>query len=397
MLTNVTINYKLYYTYGRKNKMNILAIGNGFDLAHGLNTSYVDFLQTIDIFSRKIDVTNGPDSFLDKFKGTKIENAIREYIFLKLSDELKDEKLNSLVSVKAKNFWIMYFTSLLEDRKKPRNNWIDFELQIKNVIIQVENAINNNNLIIKMNRVEGIDSQISNYLYIRKKEYNNYKEIIEVLENDLDELIYCLEIYLEKFINDTVKNGLIEVYSPDIKNTNFDKVLSFNYTKTFELLYGKKGNIEYHYIHGKADINHTVNTSNIVMGVEEYLSEDKKDRNLDFVSFKKFYQRIYKETGSTYKRWLAYDEIGENKFGEFSHHLYIFGHSLDITDGDILRDLILNDKVFTTIYYRNKNAMKKQIVNLIKVIGEDELIKRTSEMTKTIEFRQQQEMKRIKN
>ena len=70
------------------------------------------------------------------------------------------------------------------------------------------------------------------------------------------------------------------------------------------------------------------------------------------------------------------------------------GHSLDVTDGDILSDLILNENVFTTIYYHNKNAMKKQIVNLIKVIGEDELIKRTSETTKTIEFKQQQAMKR---
>ena len=216
-----------------------------------------------------------------------------------------------------------------------------------------------------------------------------------MLENDLDELIYCLKIYMEKFINAIVKNGLIEVYSPDIENTNFDKVLSFNYTKTFELLYDKEQNIEYHYIHGKADINHTVNTSNIVMGVEEYLPEDKKDRELDFISFKKFYQRIYKETGSTYKRWLANNKFSDyNMFEKFTHHLYIFGHSLDVTDGDVLRDLILNEKVFTTIYYKDKGTMKKQIVNLIKVIGEDELIKRTSETTKTIEFRQQQDMKR---
>lgn len=213
---------------------------------------------------------------------------------------------------------------------------------------------------------------------MRKKEFNNYKKIIELLENDLDELIYCLEIYMEKFINATVKNGLIEVYSPDIENTNFDKVVSFNYTKIFELLYDKGQYIEYHYIHGKADINHTVNTSNIVMGIEEYLSEEKKDRELDFVSFKKFYQCIYKETGSTYKCWLANNEFSDNKFEKFTRHLYIFVHSLDITDGYILRDLILNEKVFTTIYYKDKSTMKKQIVNLIKVIGEDELIKRTS-------------------
>ena len=83
------------------------------------------------------------------------------------------------------------------------------------------------------------------------------------------------------------------------------------------------------------------------------------------------------------------------KTGYKMHHLYIYGHSLDITDGDILRDLILNDNVYTTIFYFNKDVMGQQVTNLIKVIGQDELIKRTGGSTKTIEFRPQQEMVKI--
>lgn len=78
------------------------------------------------------------------------------------------------------------------------------------------------------------------------------------------------------------------------------------------------------------------------------------------------------------------------------HNLYIFGHSLDVTDKDILRDLILNDNVYTTIFYLNKDVMGQQIANLVKVIGQDELIKRTGGSTKTIEFRLQQDMVPIK-
>ena len=74
------------------------------------------------------------------------------------------------------------------------------------------------------------------------------------------------------------------------------------------------------------------------------------------------------------------------------HNLYIFGHSLDITDRDILRELLLNDKVYTTIFYVNKDVMGKQIANLVKIIGQDELIRRTGGSDKTIEFRQQQAM-----
>ena len=56
--------------------------------------------------------------------------------------------------------------------------------------------------------------------------------------------------------------------------------------------------------------------------------------------------------------------------------IYIFGHSLDVTDRDVLRDLILNDNVMTTIFYRNKVQYGQQIANLVKVIGQDELIKK---------------------
>ena len=67
-------------------------------------------------------------------------------------------------------------------------------------------------------------------------------------------------------------------------------------------------------------------------------------------------------------------------------------YSLDITDKDILRNLILNDNVYTTIFYHNKDVMGQQIANLVKVIGQDELIRRTGGSTKTIEFKQQQPM-----
>lgn len=45
--------------------------------------------------------------------------------------------------------------------------------------------------------------------------------------------------------------------------------------------------------------------------------------------------------------------VAKNK----NHNLYIFGHSLDITDADILRDLILNDNVYNTINYHDKQIM----------------------------------------
>ena len=131
------------------------------------------------------------------------------------------------------------------------------------------------------------------------------------------------------------------------------------------------------------------------------------NKEISFIAFKKYYQRIYKGTGCEYRDWIY--KIKESAksielklrkeypiqipFVKFSndarHNLYIFGHSLDITDKDILRELILNDNVYTTIFYMNKNDLKRKIANLVKVITQDELIRRTGGSTKTIEFKLQ--------
>lgn len=71
------------------------------------------------------------------------------------------------------------------------------------------------------------------------------------------------------------------------------------------------------------------------------------------------------------------------------NNVYIFGHSLDITDGNILREVILTPGVITTIFYRNKQQQANQIANLSKVLGQDELLKRTFNTSPTIIFKKQ--------
>ena len=179
--------------------------------------------------------------------------------------------------------------------------------------------------------------------------------------------------------------------------------MSFNYSDTYERIYGNGKQIEYDYIHGKADINKNILTSNLVLGIDEYLDDSLKDKELEFLTFKKFYQRIYKSTGNAYLKWI--DEI-KREYSEYldkkgklrhadiecpMHTLYIFGHSLDITDKDVLKLLICNDNVQTKIFYYRKNKddkknLGKLIKNLVLMIGQEELIRRTGGINRTIEF-----------
>ena len=68
--------------------------------------------------------------------------------------------------------------------------------------------------------------------------------------------------------------------------------------------------------------------------------------------------------------------------------MFFFGHSLDVTDKDVIRDMILSDKVKTTIFYRDKADYGQKITNLVKIIGQDELIKRTGGANKSIYFKE---------
>lgn len=103
--------------------------------------------------------------------------------------------------------------------------------------------------------------------------------------------------------------------------------------------------------------------------------------------FKKFYQRIYKGTDSTYIDWLN-DDINENRNKEekFPLYIYFYGHSLAETDKDILRKLILYENAHLRFFFHNKDALAKQISNLVKIIGQDNLIHMTGGRDCKIDF-----------
>lgn len=433
--------------------MNILIIGNGFDLAHKLPTRYADFLNWIKAVKYKMEEDYDMKSFVWKEDNSKIKSFI--------NNEEDAFYLSVWKEMIKKNRWVEYFLSSDEYQEK---GWIDFETEMSTMIQVVEMVEEKFD---KGESFEDLQKKQKNILYrlfgrpvnireklscslkpisekyhidnldkmleilemfgafkgnLRIKEleieklWSNFVEEISNWEKDLNRLILLLEKYLCHYI----LNQEVAIFSPDIKAISVDKVLSFNYTDTYERIYVNdylnKPTIKYDYVHGKAKTDSMGN--NMVLGIDEYLSNDKKDKNVKYIAYKKYYQRILKGVGNEYKVWiqkikedrdrvvLGYREDREgvfiqvpiNKFpNDAKHNIYFFGHSLDITDRDIIRDLILNDNVYTTVFYFNKDDLGKKISNLVKVIGQDELIRRTGGSTKTIEFKQQQDMISIKN
>lgn len=393
-------------------RMNILLIGNGFDLAHGLPTKYTDFLKFIEVIKQIIDVDSKES--LDQINWMNIHPEVKKKLLFNMGN-IRDNLFSQKKMWKElidNNFWIEYFSQC---KTYQRENWIDFENEISYVIQQIDQDMN----IVPLSgikpgfngEVNGLSNDYLNELYsqnvfvfqssdknVCENKSITFKDIRDRLYSDLNKFIRAFEIYLTDYVEKIDCN----IISPDLKEILIAeknskevlgcKILSFNYTNTCQRICLGKLNIDLKrhidYIHGKADINNTIESNNMVLGIDEYLSEDRRNKDVEFIAFKKFYQRIYKGTGCEYKRWV--DQIRRNE--NIDHELYIFGHSLNVTDGDVLRDLIMNDNVYTTIYYYNKDVMGQQIANLVKVIGQDELIKRTGGRTKTIEFKQQQNM-----
>lgn len=381
--------------------MNILIIGNGFDLAHDLPTKYENFLDFTNVYLEKTCFDSKyTDSFNEYFERIQKGNPS---LYEEIGSLIKD------------NVWLKHFIAVYEVRRKDgKIGWIDFESEISTAIQALDGAISTIDGYLRKGkdrgRMEAYQFERLKYLIDRETlrfdavyfGMNSLSGYREQFLDDLNKLTRCLEIYLSDYIN----NLSVSKRLPDILGLKVDKVLSFNYTNTYERIYGKDNpDIEYDYIHGKADINHDVNSCQQVLGIDEYLPEGVRDKNTDFIQFKKFYQRIYKKTGCKYVDWL--EEYETNNIGKYASlesedlNVYIFGHSLDVTDEDILRRFILDEYkkalrgdwlvVRTTIFHFNQDALGKQIANLVKVIGQDNLISMVHGSDAKIILQQQQD------
>ncbi|ADL53521.1 bacteriophage abortive infection AbiH family protein [Clostridium cellulovorans] len=381
--------------------MKILIIGNGFDLEHNLPTKYWDFMEFIKCYK---NLEKHPKHELEKWPMfSNLNENVREYLF---SDEVftfsnHKDALKELDRLISQNVWIDYFSKKSGIENK---GWIDFESEIADIIKCLEYYMNYNitmqenpssqrrpdNEVLYQNAHSFLDNMkntgVNHYEKFDTKKFHGdtAKVIIKELICDLNNLIRCLEIYLE----DVVGKSEVEYKAKDIAEIeNIDKVLSFNYTNTYQKIYGEVNDgIEYDYIHGKANIQRTSKENNMVLGIDEYLEDDERNNKLEFIRFKKYFQRIYKKTGCKYKNWVSEIEQNDNEKNE----VFIFGHSLDVTDKDVLKELIMAPNTTTTIFYYNNDVYAQQIENLVKVIKQDKLIASVYGANPRIIFKQQQ-------
>lgn len=351
--------------------MNILVIGNGFDLEHGLETKYTQFLNFVESFrsvsSNEAIMKSGGLMNTAKEKYEKMDGMLFE------SPEIGEE----FGRIVKRNHWIDYFISRRNDIGE---DWIDFESEIFAYLDQLRSWS---------------------------------KEEKKMLLDDLYSLIRALEIYLDYHV---FMRGVPDK-SPIIDQFKADHIVNFNYTSTYERVYEGIEKLNIDYVHGRADCNRDAKMNNMVLGIRVFEDEEKQDRYMDFC---KFYQRVLKDSSDyrteqwiksieeDYDRFKAYmvqskdlaiantvdiDEP-EKEYSEYlsratsmeemvkTHfspsRIAFFGHSMDPTDAHIIKPMLMCNGADKMIYYRNVEQKESEIKNILKIISREEFEKRVS-------------------
>ncbi|WP_410211987.1 AbiH family protein [Aquirhabdus sp.] len=410
--------------------MKILVIGNGFDLAHYLPTSYNHFMgvmQAIEQLSDEKTEIGFEDLFgalaLDEkwFFGRTRELYAVESIKFDL-DIIKDikEKLKE-------SSWYAYF----KDHLVEIDTWIDFETKIGEVLevvsyllnefekkkielgsfpsFEISEIKNGNNHCVFIERSKADLLRQFNFLVNKKSEENVkksrsiswagiakepdwyelnpdfiafYKKEIIGLKHQkvLDELKKDLNSFIEIF--DTYFSAIIKKFSSrkpfvDLSNIfeGLIELYSFNYTSTFITNYiNYKELVQVSYLHGQAGCI----DKKIVLGISELPNNILKQHKA--YGFVKYHQKLFNDTDYSFLKehhLLTKHKDPEAVYDIVSKlEIVIWGHSLDVSDQEYIKEIFsFNTKrhddlyVEVVILFHDESSKFSMLANLLHILG----------------------------
>ena len=233
----------------------LVLIGNGFDLAHNLPTSYQDFINWYwDYrFKRLIDKqANVSEDILCKMtckenlwaealyfdKELKNSYGIDIYNHLKSNDERYKIELSSLFA--------RIMTSV--DTKR----WVDIENEYYSLLIQEKMDLNKGFILPDYkdlnNQLDILKTQLIHYLKIES-------ERATIAFNEIEDKIYRP---IRKREVALASKGNMNYRNPEVSSISKIMLLNFNYTRTPELYTTNRTNVRINYIHGRIDIPDSV-------------------------------------------------------------------------------------------------------------------------------------------
>lgn len=294
----------------------LILIGNGFDLAHNLKTSYSDFLKdyisnSINDFITKFSSVDPLLSIRQKYSGSNVrfrDMCTPEYALRYLEELQNHEYVN--ITIKSR-FLIDTIKRLSEV------NWVDLENDYFSQLIKykVNNGFN-------FERVKELNTEFD-FLKNKLEEYlaKHQKESDLAFSNDYQN-IFCEMIRGNEIVTRSVKDQLVKRIL----------ILNFNYTNTVEKYKeacNQSAPTDINYIHGQLNTP----SNPIIFGFGDEFNKDYLEfedlRNKELLKHIKSFG--YFKT-SNYHNLIRFTDSDD-------FQVYILGHSLGLSDRTMLKQI----------------------------------------------------------
>ncbi len=325
----------------------VIIIGNGFDLAHNMPTSYRDFSRYLlnekiltPLFQGKPSIEFFLQSFIDLHEGLRYsyhtmsaprKDSSRYFVIkfytkydnrpeLDLDDFQKDFKMDEVpfLNMLSNKFLGKLFSGNY-------TNWFDIE---QNYFVELQEILET---------YDGVDSE------------DDIKESLEKLNEDLKELKTLLAEYLNRF-SASHKDEVQMFFEENFDDKDIFRVINFNYTNTFDKLYKSKIKprslkVRSSYIHGKLN-------EKIIFGFGDDGNDSyrmMKDTGIN--EFLRCFKTFHYAQDSIYR--LVLEEVKSYD----DYEVYILGHSLGRTDKTFLAELLNSKKCLNIHLFKREDRL----------------------------------------
>lgn len=324
---------------------NLVIIGNGFDLAHGLKTSY--------------------NHFLEYLVNTHCEDRERHCDLFKLPKSIK-----SYEDLKTEIFTDNFIPYLEEDK----NYWMGYDFHYDTNPHRGEDNLTFKNPLISALLVS---SSFDNWCDIEAKYFEllTTKDEESIYYNNpqlLNKHFELLKQYLEKYLSiEEQAAKVLESYRSFFRKMNNSNTLivNFNYTHIIEDLYeAETSKCKLIHIHGEID-----NIDNPIIFGYAALHEEARGllNKMKHEYLRNIKKHLYKRTDNEYA-------LTQYLEGHNTIHVSILGHSCGISDNLILNQILNHSKIdeknrsIWISFYKDYEHYRETLVNIDRIMNNDD-------------------------
>lgn len=318
----------------------LIIIGNGFDLAHGMKTSFKNFIT--DYYNNASKIFYQKDEYEDKLLSIKhAQNYDMSAVFTLnstggLPEALKELDNNMNVDITVKSEILKKINISIETK-----NWVDIEMEYFNIL--GESIGSKRFSVSEFNEeFDFLKTKLMDYLRNQQNDFSG--------DFDLDPFVSCFTQNIRyRELNDR------EVTKDIIPESLY--FINFNYTDTilpYQLECNKHMIAKFNYIHGSLDGKEGAPIFGFGDEFDKKFLEFEDLRDNEYFKHIKSFDYSKNQNYSSLLRFIESDEF----------QVHIYGHSCGISDRTMLRSIFESDYCKSIkIFYHERNENENDFVD----------------------------------